>query len=42
MDWLRISELNKLEITVYSTFFADELLNLPLHAKHIVTYESDF
>lgn len=41
LDWLEISQLNKLETTVYPTFFADELLHLPLHAKHIVTYESN-
>jgi ADP-ribose pyrophosphatase YjhB (NUDIX family) len=42
LEWLRISQLNDLGIAVYPTFFADELLNLPLHTKHIVTYESDF
>jgi hypothetical protein len=42
LDWLSISDLNKLEISVYPTFFAEELLNLSLHVKHIVTYESDF
>lgn len=41
LDWLEISELDKLETKVYPTFFAEELLNLPVHAKHIVTYESD-
>jgi len=42
LDWFSISDLNKLEIPVYPTFFAEELLNLPLHVKHIVTYESNF
>lgn len=40
LEWLAISELNKLEVPVYPTFFADELLNPPTHTKHIVTYES--
>ena len=40
LDWLEISQLNNQELEVYPTFFANELLNLPLHAKHIVTYES--
>ena len=42
LEWLEISQLNNQEMQVYPTFFADELLDLPLHAKHIVTYESDF
>jgi len=42
LDWLEISKLKESETTVYPTFFAEELLNLPLHAKHIVTYETDF
>lgn len=41
LDWLKISELNNQEMQVYPTFFADELSDLPQHAKHIVTYESD-
>jgi len=40
--WLEITQLNNQEMKVYPTFFADELLNLPLHPKHIVTYESGF
>lgn len=40
LDWLRISQLNNLEIQVYPTFFAKELLSLPLHVKHIVTHET--
>ena len=42
LEWLEISQLNKQKMQVYPTFFADELLDLPLHVKHIVTYESDF
>jgi len=42
LDWLEISQLNNQEMQVYPTFFAEELLSLPVHAKHIVTYESDF
>lgn len=42
LDWLKIPELKESETTVYPTFFADELINLPLHAKHVVTYESGF
>jgi hypothetical protein len=42
LDWHSISDLNKLEIPIYPTFLTEELLNLPLHVKHIVTYESDF
>jgi len=42
LDWLEISQLNDQEMQVYPTFFVAELLNLPLHPKHIVTYESDF
>ena len=41
-EWLMISKLNEMEMPVYPTFFADKLLNLPVHAKHILTYESDF
>jgi len=40
MEWLRISQLNDMELPVYSTFFADKLLDLASHAKHIVTYKS--
>ena len=42
LEWLEISQLNNQAMQVYPTFFADELLNLPSHTKHIVTYESDF
>jgi len=42
LDWLEISKLSDLGRTVYPTFFANELLNLSVHVKHIVTYESDF
>lgn len=41
LDWLEISQLNNQEMQVYPTFFVTELLNLPLHVKHIVTHESD-
>ena len=41
-ECLMISKLSEMEMQVYPTFFADELLNLPSHTKHIVTYESDF
>ena len=41
-EWLMISKLNEMEMQEYPTFFAAELSNLPLHAKHIVMYESDF
>ena len=41
VEWLRISDLDELERVVYPTFFSKELLDLPLHAKHIVTYEAD-
>ena len=41
-EWLIISKLNEMDMPVYPTFFANELLNLPLNVKYIVTYESDF
>lgn len=40
LEWLEISQLNNQKMQVYPTFFATELLNLPLHSKHIVTHES--
>jgi len=42
LEWIEISQLNNQKMQVYPTFFAKDLFNLPLHAKHIVTYESDF
>ena len=42
LDWLEISQLNNQKMQVYPTFFAKELLILPLHAKHVLTYESAF
>jgi len=41
-EGLMISKLNEIKMPLYPTFFANELLNLPSHAKHIVTFESDF
>jgi 8-oxo-dGTP pyrophosphatase MutT (NUDIX family) len=42
LEWIEIFQLNNQEMHAYPTFFAEELLNLPLHAKHIVTRQSDF
>lgn len=42
LEWLEISKLNNQKMQVYPTFFADELLDLPIHVKHIVTYEFEF
>lgn len=42
LEWIEISQLNNQKMQVYPTFFAKDLIHLPLHAKHIVTYESDF
>lgn len=42
VEWLDIAELDRLELSVYPTFFARELFNLPKQVKHIVTFEQGF
>lgn len=42
LEWLDVFQLNNQPLPVYPTFFADDLINIPLKVKHIVTYATDF